>query len=318
MDRYKFSTEIKRDIAQLCKLNNLNGAIALGFDFAIILISILLSQHNHCFYPLSLLLIGSRQRALATILHEAAHGTLAKSKWLNKFLGTYLSGYLIFQTWNSYKKSHVVKHHHKLGIASQDPDYIYYLNTGVYDTSTRAKFVWRYLAKPLLFLNAFSSLNYLIKNRPLSEASRIEIFPMMLSLAIFATIGGLCFGLESFLIYWLIPYLTTFQMFTWFIELAEHYPMVRSAREDIGATRNRFSHAIEHFLTGMHNEHFHLVHHLFPGVPFWKLKQAHHILLRDEKYARINAESGGIFLSGNFAPSMWHKILKGVELKWAS
>lgn len=305
MERYKFSQDIKREVTQLCVLNNHSGFLAIGLDFLVIAAAVLLAEANSYFYPVAFLIIGSRQRALATILHESAHGTLAKNKLMNRILGTYLSGYLIFQTWDSYKKSHVQKHHHKLGQATVDPDYKYYLDSGVYDDQTRNRFIWHYLAKPLLFLNVFSSLHYLVKNRLLSKGCRKELLPMILSLACLACLGGILVNEQFFIIYWIIPFFTSFQMFTWFIELAEHYPMVKTATNDISATRNRFSHAIEHFFTGMHNEHFHLVHHLFPGVPFWRMKQAHQILLRDDKYARINAESGGIFLSG-------------AELKWAN
>lgn len=103
--------------------------------------------------------------------------------------------------------------------------------------------------------------------------------------------------------------MTAFQIITWFIELAEHYPFARYAKTDLYATRNRFSHPVEAFFTAMHSENFHLIHHLFPGVPFWNLKRAHQVLLDDPKYAKINAGFGGIFLSGNYAKSKWGKLI---------
>ncbi|WP_431834907.1 fatty acid desaturase [Gallibacterium anatis] len=78
------------------------------------------------------MLIGSRQRALATILHEASHGSLTKNKNLSKILGTYFSGYLIFQSWSSYKQSHIKNHHLKLG-SDLDPDYTFYCKMGVFE-----------------------------------------------------------------------------------------------------------------------------------------------------------------------------------------
>jgi len=117
------------------------------------------------------------------------------------------------------------------------------------------------------------------------------------------------FGAKGYFLYWLLPYLTTFQALTWYIELAEHYPMIAEAKTDLEATRNRFSHPIEHFFTAMHGENFHLVHHLFPAIPYWNLKKAHKILLNDSSYSSINAGFGGIFVSSNFAPSVWENIL---------
>jgi len=315
MERYAFSKEIKLEINKLCKLNNIHGAVSLLYDYIVIVAAILLSKYNSYFYPITLFLIGSRQRAFATILHEAAHCTLAKNRKLNYFLGTYLSGYLIFQMWETYKTSHVRWHHHKLGEKDKDPDYTYYLASGVYKDCSQYVFIWNNLIKPALFLNSFSSFKYLIKNRLFSKESRKELMPMFISILVFSSIGSIIFGYEFFILYWLIPYITVFQMLTWFIELAEHYPMISTAKKNIYATRNRFSHPVEHFFTGMHNENFHLVHHLFPGVPFWKLKKAHQILLRDEVYLKVNSEFGGIFISSNYVSPMWQGLLLNMEYK---
>ncbi|XWK91415.1 MAG: fatty acid desaturase [Phormidium sp.] len=67
-------------------------------------------------------------------------------------------------------------------------------------------------------------------------------------------------------------------------------------------SRNRHSHWLENFLTGMHNESYHLVHHLNPTIPFWNLPKAHQIYLRDKNYALFDRQAGGIFISANHAP----------------
>jgi fatty acid desaturase len=155
----------------------------------------------------------------------------------------------------------------------------------------------------------FSTVSYLLINRLVQPDNKSELFRMFFSLTIFVLLGSWWVGWKFFAIYWLVPYLTTFQIITWFIELAEHYPLIKNAKNDLSATRNRFSHPIEAFLTSMHGENFHLIHHLFPGVPFWNLKEAHDILLGDPEYARINASFGGIFLSGNYVKLKWNRLI---------
>lgn len=54
----------------------------------------------------------------------------------------------------------------------------------------------------------------------------------------------------------------------------------------------------------------HLIHHLFPAIPFWNLKKAHHILMQDDGYRFINERFGGIFVSGNKNLSMWQQLWK--------
>lgn len=111
MEYKKFDKEILKKIKTLYTYNNFYGVFALIYDYSIIIFAILLSEFSYWFLPLSILLIGSRQRALATVLHEASHSALTANKKLGQILGTYFSGYLIFQSWDSYYLSHVKNHH---------------------------------------------------------------------------------------------------------------------------------------------------------------------------------------------------------------
>lgn len=307
--KHRFSKEIKNQIKKLYWYDNYHGPFAILQNLFWIGLAIYLGESSLWLLPLSILLIGSRQRALATVLHEAAHGALCRSKSLEKFLGTWCSGYLIFQAWSSYKRSHTMDHHHKLGDADRDPDYQYYRQSGVFEEHSNFKFALLYLIKPMLFVSALSSLRYLLVNRLIRTPSKGELFSVLVCQSLLALCLTLLLGAKGYLLYWLLPYLTTFQALTWFIELAEHYPMIAKAEDDLQATRNRFSHPIEHFFTAMHGENFHLIHHLFPAIPYWNLKKAHRILLSDPSYAATNAGFGGIFVSSNFSEPMWSGLL---------
>ena len=289
MQHKKFDREILKQIKSLYVYDNWHALIALGMDFALIVFAIVLSEYSYWFLPLTLLIIGSRQRALATILHEASHSALTKNKSFGKILGTYFSGYLIFQSWDSYMQSHVKNYHPKIG-TDLDPDYEYYKSSGVFNAYNKREFFWRFFIAPILCLKLFSNIKYLLVH------------------ILFFTVGTYFVGYKFYLLYWILPYLTLFQIITWFIELAEHYPMIVYAKSNIEISRNRFSNFIEHFFTGMHGENYHLIHHLFPAIPFWNLKKAHHILMQDDEYRFINERFGGIFVSGNKNPSMWQQL----------
>ena len=309
LSRHRFSKETKEQIKKLYVYDNYHGPFALLQSLLWISLAVYLGELSSWLLPLSILLIGSRQRALATLLHEAAHGALCKNKRLEKFLGTWCSGHLIFQSWVSYKRSHTLDHHHKLGDPDHDPDYQYYRQSGVFEKRSNLSFILRYLIRPAFFLNAPASLKYLLLNRLIRCPSKGELLLVLACQCLLALCLTIMVGIEGYLLYWLLPYLTTFQAFTWFIELSEHYPMIATAEADLHATRNRFSHPVEHFFTAMHGENFHLIHHLFPAIPYWNLKKAHQILLNEPAYACVNAGFGGIFLSSNFAPSMWASIV---------
>jgi len=124
MQKYKFSAKINKELLELQLSDNYHWIYGLSYDYLIILSAIFLSVSiSWYFYLFSILIIGSRMRAIATLLHDATHLRLCRNRYLNNFVGKYLLGILIFQGFDSYVQSHVVKHHLFLGDENQDPDY---------------------------------------------------------------------------------------------------------------------------------------------------------------------------------------------------
>ncbi|RUS96564.1 dihydrorhizobitoxine desaturase [Dulcicalothrix desertica PCC 7102] len=313
---YKFEHSIQQQIKTLAKLDNWHGILALLEDYSLIIISILITYYiSWYFYPLAILIIGARQRALATLLHEAAHRTLAKNKHLNFALGTYFSGYLILQTFTGYKKSHVDNHHRYLGHPILDPDYYFHISEGLYSYINPMSFVKKYILMPLVLSKVPNYLYTLIQQRLLAKASQQKetLIMCLYILIITATLWNL--NCQNMLIlFWIIPYLTTFQIIGWFIELSEHYPLVGNNDIDIYMTRNRQSHWLEAFFLSIHNENYHLDHHLNPSTPFWNLAKAHQIRLQDKNYAALNKSAGGIFISANDLPSLIQTFIAKIKV----
>jgi fatty acid desaturase len=316
-ERYKFSQNIKDELKLLTKLDNWHGLLAVLEDYTVIFASILATTCiSMWFYPIALILIGSRQRALATLLHESAHNILAKNKTLNWLLGTFASGYLIFQQMAPYKASHCLEHHCHLANPDRDPDFKFYQNEGLYNPLTAREFYIRHIIQPLLFLRVPSYVSYLIQNRFLSNGGRwweslaiLGYWGLIISVTVWLGIG------DKIIWFWLVPYFTTFQVIGWFIELSEHYPLLGNNNIDIYLSRNRFSCWYEACLTSIHCENFHLVHHLFPNVPFWNQSKAHQILLADPNYRSHDGDTSGIFFALQSQPSILTSILQHLQAK---
>jgi len=272
--------------------------IAVAVDWMIIILAILISQYSFYFYPLTLLLIGSRQRALATVLHEAVHDRAARHKGFNYLLGTIFSGYWIFQCFGAYKKSHVAMHHGCLGNIDRDPDFQFYMSQGLYKGLNQKQFFFSYFLSLILSFKTIPYLSYLFKNR-LGSFWRFR--KELVSFSLFW--GSLLTVLISmqlffyFFFYWIVPYITTFIMIGHFIEIAEHFPLLGRSNLQVEMSRNRFSHPVEAFFLSIHNEHLHLTHHLRPGIPFWHLEKAHELMMQDPHYREVNEQFGGIFFS---------------------
>lgn len=308
--KHAFDPSIKEQLIELRKLDNWHCIVAVLYDYFVIAISIALSFISPWFYPITLLLIGSRQRALATVLHEAVHCCIAKSRKLNHFVGTFLSGYLIFQEYNTYRDTHVKQHHAYLGDPSKDPDYHYHLSEQIYMPRSGKAFLKRYILKPALLIKTGSYFWYMLKNRMKPSKKYLNSFLVMYTY--WAVILGASYFfniLHYVVLFWLIPIVTTSAIIGWFNELSEHYPLVGKYNTDIHMTRNRFSHWLEHFIFNTHEENYHLIHHLYATIPFWNLKKAHEVLCQDPEYNRLNKKMGGIFWSNNDNPSLVQQLV---------
>lgn len=305
--KHRFSSDITAQANALCQLDNWHGPLAVLQDFLIIGLSIAACYAaGWVLYPLAVIVIGSRQRALATIVHEAAHSTLTQSRTLSRLLGTFFSGYLIFSTLSAYRRSHVSGHHGRFGDRDHDHDYRYMFGKGIYSLENRRQVLIELILRPLLLGNVLSYLIYLVKARSFSASNRVERLDNFVLIAYWGLIVAVSWYaglLVPLLLFWLVPFLTSFQIIGWFIELAEHGPLMHNG-VDLHMTRNRHSHWLELALTGMHGENYHLAHHLRPRVPFWRMAELHQILLRDPEYRQWDAQCGGIFASRNGAPSV--------------
>nr|AJF34466.1 fatty acid desaturase [Eleftheria terrae] len=310
----QFDAEIRDELKRLAASDNWHSLAGVSAGYLIVAAAILAGEYSAWLYPLAVLVIGARQRALTTILHDAAHGRAARSRRLNWLVGTYLSGYLVFQTFRLYRQSHVMNHHGHLGEAEHDPDFQLYLDAGLYSGMNRSRFFWRQVVATLLLVNAPAYLWYVTRHRSVALLkSREELLGFTLFWAAVAALLTMFGGWRLFLMYWLVPYMTSFLVIGRFIEIAEHFPMLGTpqARTVLHSTRNRFSHGLEALFFSMHNENYHLVHHLRPEIPYWNLPKAHRAMLRDAEYARVNRQFGGIFFSANRQPALIPALVSG-------
>jgi fatty acid desaturase len=101
------------------------------------------------------------------------------------------------------------------------------------------------------------------------------------------------------LLLWFVPLVTTQAWIGAVAELMEHFPLIETApRMDIYMSWNRVYGLGTRFLLGEKDgEGFHLVHHLFPCTPMWRLREVDAILRRDPVYAalpRLGSAVGGL------------------------
>lgn len=302
--QYDFDTDIVARVRKCYQNDSWHGPLELLEHWAVIGASMAASIWMWDYAPVPVAIIGyiaavwfigGRQRALADILHQAAHRTLMKNTRIGRALGTYLSGYLILQSYSGYVASHVRDHHGHLGDPELDPDYRQYRQNGLCGADMSPRAIKTYLIKLASPRVMLGYVQYLLRDRilPREERKRERVTRLVFLTAVVAVIvtqGDLLY----LLMYWVVPLLTTQVWIGSLIELVEHYPLIETApRLDIYVSRNRHCSRLSNFLLGITpHEGYHLIHHKFAAVPPWRHRQVHEILLEDPVYAALNATRG--------------------------
>jgi fatty acid desaturase len=101
---------------------------------------------------------------------------------------------------------------------------------------------------------------------------------------------------------WVLARATTFHAITAFREISDHVGLVPGSL--IGFSRNHPIHGLMSHVFHPHNNGYHLLHHLTPGIPFHAIPKAHALLSDWPPYAA--AEQCDAYFSGsNSAVRSW-------------
>lgn len=293
LEKAVFSKEIKKELKPLMKKDNYHNIFTLLFDWLVIFGSAYLSitTGNIFVYLLSIILIGSRMRAFDNLMHEACHCSLFTNKFYNKWITCIFIAFPIFTSFTTYCNSHF-QHHRNLWDEENDPDTKRYRIVGLDKPQENInKFIKDHIIKVLLlfhvpkYILGTVSANLYSKDIPKSELWIRNI----LWLVLIST--SIVFNFWFYLIiFWCVPFLTTFQIIRYWAEMAEHSGLNNDT--ELTASRNTFGMPWTIFLFHPHHDNYHLVHHLFPAIPHYNLKKAHSILMQDKKYREVHHCTG--------------------------
>lgn len=306
LDFAKVNPFVRRQLRPLTKLDNWHAPLLALQDLAVVALSVYLCLGLSWWcYPVSAVLVGSTHRAMAHLLHESAHKTLAKNPTVNLIFGTVFSGYLVLHLLTPYRASHIGGHHRFLGEA-EDPDYEFHRRCGLYDPAESAtRLFTKNILLALLGFRTVSYARYIARDRIFSTAPReavstpipvrTEQVLLVVQWAAIVAVAAVFGWLPLLLLFWFVPMFTTGIAIGWLCELTEHYPLPESETKQVLLTRNRRGWAVENFVFGRHCENYHQVHHLHAGIPTWNLRRAHRIMLKDPAYAAWDSTWGGVF-----------------------
>jgi fatty acid desaturase len=95
------------------------------------------------------------------------------------------------------------------------------------------------------------------------------------------------------LLYWIVPLLTVFLAIRYLRNVAEHYAVEHE--HVLNESRTVLAPFWELWLIAPWGLNYHLEHHLFPGVPCFRLGELHRLLMAREPYPEIAHVTRGYF-----------------------
>src|SRR5512134_711040 len=110
------------EIRGFTRTSNLVGALAIAWTWAVIagVFVALAVWPNVATFVAAVVILGGRQLALAVLMHEAAHGTLFRTRFLNEVVTDWLCARPVWSDTARYRKHHL-GHHAHTG-TEKDPD----------------------------------------------------------------------------------------------------------------------------------------------------------------------------------------------------
>lgn len=257
--------ELARDMARRDDYTNF-GFIAADWVTIVGIAALAHVGQNLALDALAALVIGSRMRALANLMHEASHYKLFRSRRLNAIAGRVLCAWPIAESLGVYTREHHL-HHRTLWRSEVDPDRRLYRLTDT-ETASRPRMTFSHFAVHhvlLVVLLWHPGRRLLQDRRSLGRGLAMGAG----SIGLFVTSPAI--GTVVFL-YWALPWFTTYQVIGYWAELAEHGGLLERGWD--WGSRNWSGHALTRWLIGSHSaDLYHLAHHWFPAVPHWRLAQ---------------------------------------------
>jgi fatty acid desaturase len=270
-------------LSEIRQKNDLRNIFALLFDWGLMIISLYIFYTYPSFltFLASLVVIGSRQFALAVLAHDGAHNLLFSNSKINDFMSQWFCAYPIFQDNRVYRPYHLK--HHRFTETENDPD----LSLSAPFPITKKSF-FRKVLRDITGVTGYkryssslvSVLNTEANNTPEKIQkiwSKIHGF-LIVNLTIFVLISLFSHWSLFFLLWWL-PAFTYYSLIIRIRNIAEH--CVTPGESDFDITRTTRASLIMRFLLAPHRVNFHLEHHLFMMCPWYNLPKAHAMMIEN-------------------------------------
>jgi fatty acid desaturase len=282
----------KDEIRSLSKIDSVKFTAAVLIEIATIALAVWVSETwwNPIVYLIAVVVIGSRINALGGLMHDAAHWRAYANRTVNDIVGEIIA-LPTSTSMAGYRNSHFA-HHRELN-SDNDPDWTRNIGLPEFEFPKPRPTVIGYILQYLSGLKIYSAVSGFHKNAEtrdipaLINRARLIFFVALL-------IAAIAFGFwKQLLLYWVVPLLTVFLAIRYIRNVAEHYAVEHE--HVLNESRTVLANPVELWLIAPWGLNYHLEHHLFPGIPCFRLAELHRILMTREPFPQIAHITHGYF-----------------------
>jgi fatty acid desaturase len=275
-------------VRELARRSTWRAAWPIVLDFAVIALAAALALAFWFNLPLTIaaiVVIGTRQHALFVIAHDAAHYLLFENRKANDLVGRACAT-VQGLSMCTYRVIHRLHHNNLYG--ELDPD------TALHGGYPRGRaYLVKKLLKDLSGLTAWKTYAYFLGGAPaLNTRTRVALRPLddtspklkqearrdrnfviafhLAALAFFTWAGYLV----QYLVLWVLPLATVVQAILRLRAIAEH-GATTDFSSPLTAARTNAAPAWLAWLIFPHSVNYHIEHHLYASVPFYRLRALH-------------------------------------------
>jgi fatty acid desaturase len=285
----RLATPIKLTKEQLRKLSEVNPFIStchILLEWIVVVLTAMLCHHfwNPVLYLASVAFIGARQHALLILMHDGTHYRLFRNRSLNDWVTEVFLAWPHLATMRAYRDNHLA--HHNYINTEKDPDWLRKKDNPEWQFPQSRRELAGIL---LLDLMGIGGINLIRLASSLSTAARVPsrtFVRIRLSFYIIMLGGLIAAGCgKAVLMYWIVPY------FTWLVfvmrirSIAEHFA-IEGESGTYGSIRTTHAGLLARLFVAPKNVNYHIEHHFFPSVPFYRLPELHSLLMSDDEFAR--------------------------------
>jgi fatty acid desaturase len=284
--------------ARIKELSQLTPAIAVLWTFAQWVaigaaIALCVAFWNPILYVLAVIFIGARQHALMVLGHDASHFRTLRSRWQNDLFANIFMMWPTFASVEGFRKFHGT-HHQYTNLPDDGNRHIWYTHDAAGDLApdwrypkTRRGLLWVLLRRAALYTGLFWIVRGLIGSTLIPSpgwmrAARLTFYA---AVALALTYFGIWY---EFLLLWIVPF-CTWHIAAQYMRLICEHSAVESDEEEYAITRTTIPTLLERIFILPCNIGYHIEHHWYPSVPFYRLPELHRELMNREGF-RKNAD----------------------------